>query len=105
MLEFADSSSMNRFFSVAKKLFFIDHLSKALRKNALLVRTRIIDSQVENMFTFFSEMVNAGQLISYSAVRLNLNSRLHQTISYELFDDEAGWRWDVYGLLLELNKL
>lgn len=105
MLEFADSASMNRFFSLAKKLFFVDHLSKALRKNTLLVRTRIIGSQVENMFAFFSEIVNSGQLISYSAVRLNLNSRLHQTISYELFDNISGWRWDVYGLLLELNKL
>jgi DNA-binding Lrp family transcriptional regulator len=105
MLEFVDAASMNRFFSVAKKLFFIHHLAKARRKNTLLVRTRIVHSQVENMFTFFSEMVNAGQLISYSAVRLNLNSRLQQTISYELFDDVSGWRWDVYGLLLELNKL
>jgi DNA-binding Lrp family transcriptional regulator len=105
MLEFADTASMNRFFSVAKRMFFIDHLSKALRKNTLLVRTRMVDSQVENMFTYFSEMVNAGQLASYSGVRLNLNSRLQQTISYELFDDGSGWQWDVYEHLLELNKL
>ena len=38
MLEFADSHSMNRFFSVVRKLFFVAHLSKALRKNTLLVR-------------------------------------------------------------------
>ena len=105
MLEFSDAASMNRFFSVSKKLFFIRQLAKALRKNTLLVRTRIIGSQVENMFTFFSEMVNAGQLTSYSAVRLNMNSRLAQTISYELFDDVSGWQWDIYGLLLQLNKL
>jgi DNA-binding Lrp family transcriptional regulator len=105
MLEFSDAASMSRFFSVAKKLFFVGQIAKALRKNTLLVRTRIIDSQVENVFTFFSEMVNAGQLTSYSAVRLNMNNRLYQTISYELFDDIDGWRWDVYGLLLELNKL
>jgi DNA-binding Lrp family transcriptional regulator len=105
MLEFADAGSMNRFFSVSKKLFFIHHVAKALRKNTLLVRTRVVGSQVENMFAFFSEMVNAGQLISYSGVRLNMNSRLAQTISYELFDDVSGWQWDVYGLLLQLNKL
>jgi DNA-binding Lrp family transcriptional regulator len=105
MLEFADTPSMNRFFSLAKRLFFIDHLSKALRKNTLLVRTRMIDSQVGNMFTFFSEMANAGHLTSYSAVRLNLNSRLQQTVSFELFDDVSGWQWDVYKLMLELNKL
>jgi len=105
MLEFPEATSMNRFFSVAKKLFFIHHLAKALRKNTLLVRTRIVDSQVENLFTFFSEMVNAGQLTTYSAVRLNMNSRSTQTISNELFDPVSGWQWDVYKNLLELNKL
>jgi DNA-binding Lrp family transcriptional regulator len=105
MLEFADADSMNRFFSVAKKLFFIHQLAKVLRKNTLLVKTRTVNSQVENMFAFFSELVNAGQLMSYSAVRVNMNSRLQQTISYELFDDVSGWQWDVYKNLLELNKL
>jgi len=105
MLEFADSTAMNRFFSLAKRLFFVDHLSKALRKTTLMVRTRMINSQVENMFAFFSEMVNAGLLTSYSAVRLNMNRRLQQTISCELFDDAEGWKWDVYNVLLELNKL
>jgi len=105
MLEFADSTAMNRFFSLAKRLFFVDHISKTLRKTTLLVRTRMINSQVENMFAFFSEMVNAGLLTSYSTVRLNMNSRLQQTISCELFDDAEGWQWDVYNVLLELNKL
>lgn len=105
MLEFTDADSMNRFFSVAKKLFFIHHLAKVVRKNTLFVRTRIVNSQVENMFTFFSELVNAGQLVSYSAVRLNMDSRLAQSISFELFDDVSGWQWDVYKSLLELNKL
>lgn len=105
MLEFTDADSMNRFFSAAKKLFFIHHVAKALRKNTLLVRTRIINSQVENMFKFFSELVNVGKLVTYSAARLNLNTRLAQTISFELFDDVSGWRWDVYKNLLELNRL
>jgi DNA-binding Lrp family transcriptional regulator len=105
MLEFADKASMNRFLSVARRLFFIHHLSKAIRKNTLLVRTGMIDSQVENLFAFFSEMTNAGLLTSYSAVRLNLSSRLQQTISCELFDEVSGWQWDVYKHLLELNKL
>ena len=105
MLEFPDSTTMNRFFSLAQRLFFVDHVSKVLRKTALIVRTRMINSQVENMFAFFSEMVNAGILTSYSAVRLNMNSRLQQTISCELFDDAEGWKWDVYNVLLELNRL
>lgn len=105
MLEFPDSIAMNRFFSLSKKLFFVDHVSKALRKTTLMVRTRMVNSQIENMFVFFSEMVNAGVLTSYSSVRLNMNSRLHQTISCELFDDADGWQWDVYNVLLELNRL
>jgi DNA-binding Lrp family transcriptional regulator len=105
MLEFPDSTTMNRFFSLAKRLFFVDHLSKALRRSTLIVRTRMINSQVENMFAFFSEMVNVGILMSYSAVRLNMNSRLQQTISCELFDDVVGWKWDVYDVLLQLNRL
>jgi DNA-binding Lrp family transcriptional regulator len=105
MLEFADGTAMNRFFSLAQRLFFVDHVSKVLRKATLIVRTRMINSQVENMFAFFSEMVNVGVLTSYSAVRLNMISRLHQTISCELFDDAEGWKWDVYNVLLELNRL
>jgi DNA-binding Lrp family transcriptional regulator len=105
MLEFPDAAAMNRFFSVSKRLFFIHHMAKALRKNTLLVRTRIIGSQVENIFSFFAEMVNAGQLTTYSAVRLNMNTRVKQTISTELFDPLSGWQWDVYKNLLELNKL
>jgi DNA-binding Lrp family transcriptional regulator len=105
MLEFADSSAMNRFFSLAKKLFFVVHVSKALRKPTLIVRTLMINSHVESMFAFFSEMVNVGVLTSYSAVRLNMNSRLRQSISCELFDDGEGWKWDVYNVLLALNRL
>ena len=105
MLEFKDGDSMNRFFSVAKKLFFIHHLAKELRRDALLVRTTIVDSLVENMFTFFSELVNAEQLTSYSTLRLNMDSRVGQVISYDLFDPVSGWQWDVYQNLLELNKL
>jgi ribosomal protein L19 len=80
-------------------------VAKALRKSTLLVRTRIIGSQVENIFSFFAEMVNAGQLTTYSVVRVNMNSRFRQTISTELFDPVSGWQWDVYKNLLELNKL
>jgi hypothetical protein len=105
MLEFADSTAMNRFFSLAERLFFVVHVSKALRKTTLIVRTLMINSQVERMFAFFSEMVNVGVLTSYSAVRLNMSSRLQQTISCELFDDGEGWKWDVYNVLLELNRL
>jgi len=105
MLEFTDAGSMNRFFSLSKKLFFLQQVAKVIGKNSLLVRTRIANSQLESMFVFFSELVNAGQLISYSAVRINMDSRLAQTISFELFDNFSGWQWDVYENLLALNKL
>jgi DNA-binding Lrp family transcriptional regulator len=105
MLEFTDNVAMNQFFSLADKLFFVDHLSKAARKNTLLVRTRVIQSQVSNLFTFFSEMTNLGLLNAYSAVRLDMYSREMDTITFDLFDEVEGWQWDVYKNLLELNKL
>ena len=105
MLEFSDKLAMNQFFSVADKLFFIDQLSKAIRKNALVVRTRLIQSQVSNLFNFFSEMSNLGLLSSYSAVRLDMYARDMDTITFDLFDEVEGWQWDVYKNLLELNKL
>jgi DNA-binding Lrp family transcriptional regulator len=105
MLEFADSASMDRFFSLAKKLFFVIQVSKALRRNTLMVSTRIVSSQVENLFTFFSEMTNLGLLNTYSGVRINSISRQVQTISFELYDDVSGWQWDRYENLLKLNKL
>jgi len=105
MLDFTDKESMNRFFSVSKKLFFLQQVAKVLGRNSLIVRSRIVNSQVENLFGFFSELVNAGQLVSYSSVRINMGSRLAQTVSPELFDDVSGWQWDVYRNLLELNKL
>jgi len=80
-------------------------VAKALRRNTLLVQTMIVGSQVENMFTFLAEMVNSGQLTTYSAVRLNKGSGFRQTISSELFDPVSGWQWDVYKNLLELNRL
>jgi DNA-binding Lrp family transcriptional regulator len=105
MLEFSDSTSMNRFFSLSKRLFFIDQIAKRLRRNVLLARTRMISSQIGNMFGFFSEMANRGLLTSYSAVRLRMDSRMYQTISDELFDDVQGWQWDNPNNLAELNKL
>jgi len=105
MLEFSDKLAMNQFFSVADKLFFIDQLSKVIRKNALVVRTRLIQSQVSNLFNFFSEMSNLGLLSSYSAVRLDMYARDMDTITFDLFDEVEGWQWDVYKNLLELNKL
>jgi len=105
MLEFADASSMDRFFSLAKKLFFVIQVSKALRRNTLMVSTQILSSQVENLFAFFSEMTNVGLLNSYSGVRINFSGRQVQTISFELYDDVSGWQWDRYENLLKLNKL
>jgi len=105
MLDFTDSVAMNQFFSLARKLFFVNHLCKAARKNTLLVRTMVIHSQVSNLFTFFSEMANLGLLNSFSAVRLDMYSRENDTITCDLFDEVEGWQWDVYKNLLELNKL
>ena len=105
MLEFASAADMNRFFSAIGELFFVRGVAKVLKQNALLVRTYILQSQLSNMFAFFSEIANAGMLKSYSSVRLDFAGRQVQTISYELFDEKKGWTFDLNKCLSELSKL
>jgi DNA-binding Lrp family transcriptional regulator len=105
MLQFTNAEALNRFFSVVKRLFFVVSAAKVLRKNALFVRTYILSSQVANMFDFFSQMAKDGLLESYSSVRLNLNFREQQTISFDLYDDEKGWTWDFDRSLAEVERV
>jgi DNA-binding Lrp family transcriptional regulator len=105
MLEFTSSSSLNKFVSLIGDLFFIIGFSKVLRKNTLMIRTTILQSQLLNMFDFFSEMAKARILNSFSSVRLDFSARRTQTISYELFDDEKGWTFDLSRCLTELRRL
>lgn len=105
MLEFASNRAMNRFFSLLSELFFIVGVAKVLRRNALIARTYIPQSQLSSMLAFFSQMAEAGILESYSLVRLDLARRQMQTISYELFDDEKGWTFDLKRCLSELTRL
>ena len=105
MLEFTNKRNMNKFNSIIGDMFFVLGVSKVLRKNSLLIRTCILQSQLLNMFAFFSEMAKSGMLNSYSSVRLNFERRETQTISYELFDDEKGWIFDLKHALSDLRKL
>jgi DNA-binding Lrp family transcriptional regulator len=105
MLEFTSTSSMNKFVSLIGDLFFIIGFSKVLRRNSLMVRTTILQSQLLNMFDFFSEMARAGMLHSFSSVRLDFSVRRTQTISYELFDDKTGWMFDLNQCLTKLRGL
>jgi len=107
MLQFTTADAMNKFFSLAEKLFFVDTVSKVLRQNALFIRTRTVHSQVVRMFDFFSQMARNGLIESYSAVRLHMGSREMQTISSELFDDktkEWGWNMDKYVARLRVMR-
>jgi len=105
MLEFTSESSLNKLVSLIDDLFFIIGFSKVLRKNTLIVRTTILQSQLLSMFDFFSEMAKARMLNDFSSVRLDFSARETQTISYELFDDEEGWTFDLSRCLTELRRL
>jgi len=105
MIEFATKEDMNRFYSFVNELFFVDALVKVLRRNALLVRTYIPETQLMNMFTFFSQLANEGIATSYSPIRLSFGGRTTQTISYELYEDEYGWKVNLQQCILELSKL
>ena len=96
MLQFTSKEAMNKFFSLAEKLFFVVSVSKVLRQNALLVRTFTLNPQVPRMFDFFSRLAKVGLLESYSAARLHLGTREKQTVSSELFNDETKeWTWNA----------
>jgi hypothetical protein len=96
---------MNRFYSFLNQLPFILVVAKVIQRNALLVRTYIPETQLMNMFTFFSELANAGILASYSLLRLNFAGRRTQTISYELYDDKSGWMFNLQKCTAQLSKL
>lgn len=105
MLEFNSKNDLEKFFSIVPRLFFVMGAAKVLRRNALMLETWILESQLQKMLTFFSEMARAGTLRSYSAVRMDFRSRQSQTISYELYDDEKGWVVDFEKCVSELPKV
>jgi DNA-binding Lrp family transcriptional regulator len=105
LLKFTSGRAMNKFFSLVDELFFVLGVAKVLRENSLMVRTYTLQSQVANLFAFISQMAEEGMLESYSAIRQDFTGREVQTISYELFDDEAGWTFDLRKCLLDLSKL
>ena len=105
MLEFTSSQKMNRFYACLRELPFILSVAKVLQRNAMLVRTYVPETQLANMFAFFSELTNAGFLASYSSLRLNFAGRETQTISYELYNDESGWLLNLKKCTSELAHL
>jgi len=105
MLEFNTKLDLDKFCSVLPRMFFIIGASKILRRNAILIRTNILNSQLPNLFTLFSQLARAGILQSYSAIRKDFRNRVGQTVSYELFDDNKGWNCDFDQHLKELDKL
>lgn len=105
LLTFASELAMNKFFSLVDDLFFVLGVAKVLRENSLLIRTYTLQTQVSSMFAFLSQMARVGLLESYSSVRQDFSGRAGQTISYELFDDERGWTFDLKTCISELSKL
>lgn len=105
MLEFNRKEDLDRFYSIVPRLFFIAGVAKLLRRNAVMVQTWMLESQLSKMFSFFSQMARAGILNSYSAVRIDFVSKQGQTISEELFDDEKGWIVDFEKCSSELQKI
>jgi hypothetical protein len=96
---------MNRFYSLIPELFFILGVAKVLHQNALLVRTYILQNRVPSLFSFLSEMAQEGDVESYSAIRQNFVEREMQTISYELYEEDTGWNFDLKKYLSELSRV
>ena len=105
MLEFNSKMDMDKFQSVLPRLFFVIGACKVLRRNAIMLRTYILEAQLPKLFGLFSQLAKAGMLQSYSVIRKDLQSRITQTISDELYDDEKGWTCDFQNCRMELSKL
>lgn len=105
LLEFTSNLAMNRFFSLVHELFFVIGAAKVIGQNSLLVRTYMLQNQVPNLFAFLSQIAKQGMLESYSSVRQDFTGRETQCISFELFDDEKGWTFDIEKCLSELSEL
>jgi len=105
MLEFHTKLDLDKFYSNIPCMFFIIGASKILKRNAILLRTYTLNSELPKLYAFFSQLAKAGLLQSYSAIRKDLRSRVVQTVSYELFDDNKGWTCDFQKNLSELEKL
>jgi len=106
MVEFPNTLAMNKFYTVARdELFFVLTIEKVLESNALMVLTYVSNSQLSNMFTFFSELVSNGVISSFSAVRLDMSGRDTQSIPSRLFNDEKGWDIDFRKCTAELVTL
>jgi len=104
MLDFPSRERMSKFFSIVNNLFFFIDVTKVIGKNSLLLRAYIPEMQVSNMFQFLSELTRRKMLASYSALRLRFETRVSQTISYELFDEKKGWVFDYAKCMTELKK-
>jgi len=93
-LEFPDDRTMNRFFSAGIKFPFVRSVSKVLGKAALMIRTIVPQASQREFFGFISNLAKRGLISDYSTIRLHPEGQRRQTISYELYDNELGWRWD-----------
>jgi DNA-binding Lrp family transcriptional regulator len=105
LLNFKNSREMNKFYSLARELFFFLGVAKVLHQNALLVRAYILQKQVPSLFTFLSEIAQERHVESYSTIRENFVTRHVQTIPYEHYDEETGWNFDLKQYKAELSKL
>jgi len=94
-LDFSNERSMNRFFSAATTFPFVHNISKVLRKASLMVRTLVPRASRKDFFGFISNLVTSGLITDYSTIRLHPEDQRRQSISYELYDDELGWQWDL----------
>lgn len=105
MVDFPSTYTMNKFYSYLNELFFVVGRAKVLKRNTLILRVLILDSQVPNLFRFLSELCKRHILSSYSALRLRLDSRDKQTIPIQLFDNRTGWAFNLDKYAAELKKL
>jgi DNA-binding Lrp family transcriptional regulator len=105
LLNFKNPLDMNRFYSLARELFFVLGITKVLNQNELIVRTYTLQNLVPDLLNFLSTMAQEGHLESYAAIRQNFVDKDLRTIPYELYDERVGWVFNRKKYFAELSKL
>jgi DNA-binding Lrp family transcriptional regulator len=94
LLAFEDEESMNAFFGASEEMIPFQRTMKVLGDNKLSVRTYTPRNETERLFEMLSSLARHGLIADYSAVRIRPESQNWQTISFELFEDKAGWKYE-----------
>jgi len=104
-LTFENEESMGAFFGASGEMFPILRTVKVLGEKKLGVRAYCLRGETECLFAMLSGLARAGVVSDYSALRIRLETPSWQTVSFELFDNKTGWKYESSQHLATLDSI